>query len=472
MNAYFEIIEKLIESIPPSTWHKQPHFPFKFLENPKSHVFDICIFEISAYGAFGFLWIEFDQLDDLFLMPFQLTRYQESNNLISLPPWSLQCVYENSAFYESWRNAQNQKNPLITAYQGTFLQKKYNEESSFITTDLGSDIKKMRIRIDCQIVYKIFRTIERNHPQALEVDFLHYLGNQKIFPHFAKLISVFEYSGKDINQSHSAISMRYIQNSGALLPHYIDLISQNNVEKILSIAESLGRLLGDFHTAMALAKTPNLLPEQTFGELKNRWLETILEKAQTNIKEILYLQSNYNEYKNILYHLSDFTNKLAKKIALHQDLGLRIRNHGNLYLEQILISNDNFFLLDYDSDDFESSNFRRLKQPCLSDVATLISSIKFSWFFSRKESKNFTMPESITLKTIESIFLKSYKNSLFENINTSYLLPKDKETEQDLLVFSILICLLKETKRKMQDQNPLAKIWLVILDDFLSSQSI
>lgn len=483
MNAYIEIIKRLVESIEPTAWHQQSYFPFKSITTPKSKLFDLCLFKSDAQGAVGFLWIEFENFSDLFLMPFELLRYKSDHSLISLPPWSLRHINESSFFYEAWRNAQNQKNPLITAYQGTFFHKKYDEESSFLATDIGSDRKKMRIRIDCQIVYKIFRTVERDHPQCLEVDFLHYLGSQNLFSHFAKLISVFEYSGRDIQRSHSAICLRYIQNSGSLMPHFIALVSHaqsipfhdlNNSKvwnQILTISESLGRLLGDFHTAMASAKPPNLLPEQTFGDLKTRWLDCLVENTRNRIRSLCESGSAGSIPHQICPKLLPCFESLVNRVTTHQDLGLRIKTHGNLFFEQVLISADqNFFLLDYDSDDFEDTPLRRLKQPSLSDVVAVISSIRFCWFYNKKTEDNKAKRGVLALQNMETVFLKSYKSSLAENANGSYLLPKNINVEKDLFQFLLFICLLKQTERRIIEKSPQVIIWSAILEDFLTSE--
>lgn len=483
MNAYIEIIKRLVESIEPAAWHQQSYFPFKSITTPKSKLFDLCLFKSDAQGAIGFLWIEFENFSDLFLMPFELLRYDTDHSLISLPPWSLRHINESSSFYEAWRNAQNHKNPLITAYQGTFFHKKHDEESSFLATDIGSDRKKMRIRIDCQIVYKIFRTVERDHPQCLEVDFLQYLGNQNLFSHFAKLISVFEYSGRDILHSHSAICLRYIQNSGSLMPHFVALISHAQSipsqelsnskiwNQILILSESLGRLLGDFHTAMASAKLPNLLPEQTFGDLKTQWLDCMVENARSRIQSLCKSRSVGSTLHQIWPKLGPRLESLANRITSYQDLGLRIKTHGHLSLEQILISTDQtFFLLDYDSDDFEDTPLRRLKQSCLNDVVSLISSVRFCWFYNKKTGENRAHNCMLALQNMEAAFLKSYKSSLAENANGSYLLPKNMNVERDLFQFLLFICLLKETERRMIEKSPHVSVWFEILGDFLASE--
>lgn len=483
MNAFVEIIEKLVESVLPHTWKKHPYFPFQFLINPQAKVFDICIFETNAQGACGFLWIEFCDFSDLYVMPFRLARYQDSNSLICLSPWSLQCIYNDTSFYESWRNALNHKNPLITAYKGTFFQRKYEEGASFVASNLGSDPKKTRVRIDCQTVYKIFHSLERSCPTSNEVEFLTYLGSQTVFSNFAKLTIAFEYSRKDMPRSHTAIATCYIQNNGTLFDHLVSLLQKSHLEeghheKIFSCVESLGRLVGDFHTAMGLAKEADLIPERTFDELKDKWLRVVSGKSQEKINEFLSFESYYPDHKNVFSKLTRFADDLFQKIKQHDDLGLRIRTHGNIQLEQILVGHETFILHDYDSEFEYDSTYRRTKQPCLHDIASLVASIKFAWFLtertcSQPRSKNSSehSQKKIDLFEIEHIFMRSYLNNLAENINAAHLLPKNKETYQDLYNFCLLNTILRESCQLFQQKDGRVTIWLTILEKCMEKEN-
>ncbi|MES2614263.1 MAG: hypothetical protein V4591_02490 [Bdellovibrionota bacterium] len=511
MDAFIEIIEKLVESVPGQTWLEQNHFPFKSLQSPKARVFDVCLFETNAHGAYGFLWIEFQDSDDLLIFPFSLARYKEDGDLISLTPWSLRNASSDNNFYESWRTAQKQRNPLLTARKGNFHHTKYSGEPSFIAMNIWSDPRNTCVRLDFQIAYKIFRTLEKGYPQSIEVEFLSYLGNQSIFTNFAKLTSVFEYSSKDIPKSHIAIGMRYIPNNGVLFPHFVSLLhkarfpkklkersSAQSWQELLRLTESLGRLLGDFHKAMSLVpRHSELAPEQSTKSLRAHWLKIVLTKLDERLNKVLALQKFYPNFSGIFYLLPDYINKMKESIENLEDIGLRIRIHGNFHLGHILIGAEDPVLLDYDADDFDDTAYRRIKQPCLKDVVSMIIGLRFAWYFTERkyysllsdkpenlDMKSFTsnsskgVNQSInsdrqqpSLQELEKIFLKFYKNSLDESITSLELRPKNPAKEKVLFNFCFLMRILKEIARELPEGNPRPRLWLYILQDFMMSEN-
>ncbi|WGL61323.1 hypothetical protein QEJ31_06915 [Pigmentibacter sp. JX0631] len=510
MNAFLEIIEKLIESVSGQSWLEQSNFPFKHLQSPIGKVFDVCLFETSAQGALGFVWVEFFNVTDLFVFPFRLARYSEDGDLITISPWSIRDASSDSHFYESWRIAQKQRNPLPTAMKGTFYHKKCGGEASLIAIGIWSDTKNTCVRLDFQVAYKIFRTIEKEHPQSIEVELLTYLSSQNIFSNFARLISVYEFSSKNIKKSHTAIGIKYIQNNGTLFPHFVSLLHKARFPKklnessseeawfnILEIIESLGRIMGDFHKAMTLApRGSDLSPDQTSAENKLKWISVISEKIQERLKKVLELKDNFQIYSGVFYLLPGFVDKMLEKIKAADDLGLRIRNHGNIHLGQFLIGKDGIVLLDYESDNFDDPSYRRFKQPCLKDIASLVVSLRFAWYFTERkyyssltdgndnlevkvipiQSKKISetiQPEKYkpSLTEIESLFFKFYNHSLEENIGSSHLRPRNIETTKSLFNFCFLMRILKEIIRDSNDGNPRPRIWFHILQDFIMKES-
>ena len=510
MNAFIQIIEKLVEAVSGQTWLEQSNFPFKFLDNPSGRVFDACLFETSAQGALGFIWVEFEGTSDLYVFPFRLARYSEDGDLISISPWSFRDASSDSQFYESWRVTQKQRNPLPTAKKGTFYHKKCGGEPSLIAIGIWSDTKNTCVRLDFQVAYKIFRTIEREHPQSIEVELLSYLGSQNIFSNFAKLISVFEFSSRNIKKSHTAIGIKYVQNNGTLFPHLVSLLhkarfpkklketqSEEAWNQVLDIVESLGRIMGDFHKAMTLApRGTDLMPDQTTAESKNKWLEITSQKLNERLNKVLTMKDQYPIYSGVFYLLPDFIERIIEKIKVADDLGLRIRNHGNIHLGQFLIGKDGIVLLDYESDNFDDPSYRRFKQPCLKDIASLLVSLRFAWYFTERKyyssltdgSENIEIkignlntkkisetvnPEKYNpnLNEIENLFYKFYNHSLEENIGSSQLRPRNLEMVHDLFNFCFIMRILKEIIRDSNDGNPRPRIWLHILQDFIMKES-
>lgn len=510
MNAFIQIIERLVEAVSGQTWLEQSNFPFKFIENPVGKVFDACLFETSAQGAVGFVWVEYNGTSDLYVFPFRLARYSEDGDLITIFPWSFRDASSDGRFYESWRLAQKQRNPFPTAKKGSFFHKKFGGEPSFIAIGIWSDAKNTCVRIDFQVTYKIFRTIEREHPQSIEVELLTYLGSQNVFSNFAKLISVFEFSSNNIKKSHTAIGIKYIQNNGTLFPHFVSLLhkarfpkkmkesqSEEAWNQVLELVESLGRTMGDFHKAMTLApRGTDLMPDQTTAESKIKWLEVTSEKLYERLNKVMQMQVQYPIYSGVFYLLPGFIEKIIDQIKSADDLGLRIRNHGNMHLGQFLIGKDGLVLLDYESDNFDDPTYRRLKQPCLKDVASMIVSLRFAWYFTErkyyasltdgsdnidikvgnintKKISETILPEKYqpNLKEIENLFFKFYNHSLEENIGSSQLRPRNLDIVHDLFNFCFLMRILKEIVRDSNEGNPRPRIWLHILQDFIMKES-
>lgn len=484
MDAFIEIIAKLVESIPPTTWLQQKHFPFQFLSTPKSRLFDACLFEVDAKGACGFLWIEFQSISDLYILPFRLARHQEDADLISMPPWSLREASADSCFYEAWRWAQKNRNPLPTANKETFLHVKYAGDASFVPLEIWSDVRHTCMRLDFQVAYKIFRTLERNYPQSIEVDMMAYLSKQSAFSQFAKLVSVFEYNSKYIGRSHVAIGIKYIQNNGSLYPHFVSLLREARFpqklkeragdeawKEVLALSAALGRLLADFHKVMAQApKGHEFAPVQTTGQMKEHWLNAVSEKLSERLERAMELASQYSSDAEIFHDLPDFASRSFEKLQLARDLGLRIQIHGNVHLNQFLMDARGLVLLDYAADNYDEPHYRRMKQPCIKDIVSLLASIRFAWHETEgAASERAATPQKYVPNRheIEAFFLKSYNNSLNENMNASQFRPPYHEVQTEAMNFCFLLRILKEISRDTRENPPRVRAWLNILREHM-----
>ena len=509
MDAFIEIIEKLVESVPSQIWLELNHFPFPFLKSPQGRVYDICLFETNAQGAYGLLWIEFQNSEELFVFPFNLARHKEDGDLISLTPWSLRNAASDRHFYEAWRRAQKIKNPIITSKKASFYHKKKSGDASFIAMNIWSDLKSTCVRLDFQIAYKIYRTVGKKYPESIEVEILNYLGEQSTFTSYAQLTSVFEYKSSDFMGTNVAIGMRYIQNNGVLFPHFVSLLHKARFpqkfkersslqawDELLQLTQSLGRLLGDFHKAMSLApRNSDLAPEPNSKASKDLWFSHVSVKLDERLKSVMSLQKHYPNFSGIFFLLPDFTNKMKENIVNSDDVGMRIRNHGHIHLGQILLGIDDLILLDYDGDDYDDPAYRRLKHPCIKDLASMVISLRFAWHFTERKyyallSENqekleikasYTNPirgdvsgrinqSYATMIELENNFIKSYRNSLDENITSTQLRPKQLAKEKQLFDYCFLMRILKEIARECPEGNPRPRVWLHILQDFMMNK--
>ena len=109
--------------------------------------------------------------------------------------------------------------------------------------------------------------------------------------------------------------------------------------------------------------------------------------------------------------------------------GERIRVHGDYHLGQILVTNDDFFILDFEGEPESTIRDRKVKQPPLKDVAGLFRSFHYAIYatvfnngesYKRSQEELFEAAE-IVYSYLTSIFLEKYTEAVQNaNLNIGY----------------------------------------------------
>jgi predicted trehalose synthase len=510
LNAFLEIIAQLVESVPGTIWLGQRFFPFNHLKNPRAHVFDAVFFAQGADGALGILWLQFEGCEsELVNLPFRLARYSEDGDLIVLVPWSLREASGDSALYEAWRFCQHTQNPMRTARDGRFSHRFTDGEPNLVALNIWADQRNTCVRLESQEAYKIFRTFNRFQPDCMEVEVLEYLNQQDSFVHYPKLVSVFEYASREIKNAHVAMSTRYIHNQGTLWQdlsvrvqharfpqHMQESSSHESWISVLKTAEQLGRLLGEFHRAMArVRENPRLQPESNTGVAHKVWLETTTERLDWRISEVVQTSHVLFGRSVDLSQVQSCRDKMLDVLKASDHLGLLIRVHGNAHLGQILLSNEQLYLLDFETDDLDDPKYRDQKQSGLEDVASMLLSFRYCWTSTERNVashvfSDFIDPESAfgqhvetirrqfvaprtylpTFEDIEVVFLRFYKHTVLEDSGSAELIPAQDFDFENLLRLYSFMRILKETLRDYDAGNPRAKLTLRLLEEFIARE--
>ncbi len=499
MNAFIEIIEKLVSKIDAQTWLKQPHFPFQNLKNSRGKMYDICLFEVNATGAWGFLILKFDDTIELMVFPFRLARYQEKADLITILPWSLREASFDSRMYEIWRSAQKNKNPLITYNKGLFYYKKSSGNVGFLMSGIWSDSTSICVRLDFQIAYKIFKVLNPENPISSEVEILEYLNTQNHFTAYPKIVNTYEYVAPDQTKYHLGIGMKYIPNEGTLFPEFVSLVQQLKLSPPNSSSlqlrlyrqfekniQNLGRLIADFHYAMSQVPRQHILAaEPNKQNYIQKWKEHFIFSLEKKSLKFLEFKNQFLEYSEIFSKIELLKKDYVEKLVSFEDFGLFIKIHGNIHIGKILISDQNLILLDFDSSSQNLLDYKNNKDPCFKEIASVICSLYFSWFysefkyFSTLKNKiendptysNVTKIEelqNLSLDFIIQIFMKFYLGALDENIEISHLLPTNNSSHQELISLFIFDRLIYQCVRSQEHDKENTKIWLQVFQFFIS----
>jgi trehalose synthase-fused probable maltokinase len=119
-----------------------------------------------------------------------------------------------------------------------------------------------------------------------------------------------------------------------------------------------------------------------------------------------------------------------QKFDWHKMKSERIRIHGDYHLGQVLVNEEDFYLLDFEGEPENTIIDRKVKQPPLKDVAGMFRSFHYSIYatiFNNKEDFPFEQKElfhagEVLYKYMVGVFLNSYvKLVQSENLNIGYV---------------------------------------------------
>ncbi|NNK82377.1 MAG: trehalose synthase [Flavobacteriaceae bacterium] len=213
-------------------------------------------------------------------------------------------------------------------------------------------------------------------------------------------------------------------------PQIIDWVGLNLLLKI----QKLSKRTAEMHIALGsefeeTAFTPTRFNDDYTVWLKNRLLyqfQNRLNTIENNLNRLdglaLDLAKEFLENKNVIR--KKFTNFDWTKLK-----GERIRVHGDYHLGQVLVQNDDFFILDFEGEPESTIRDRKVKQPPLKDVAGIFRSFHYAIYatiFGNKETYNHSQEElfkagEILYKYLIGVFLETYVDEIQKaNLNIGY----------------------------------------------------
>ena len=171
---------------------------------------------------------------------------------------------------------------------------------------------------------------------------------------------------------------------------------------------------------------------------------------------IYQFQNRLNSIENNLHKLDDYSLEMAKDLLSKKSLirskflkfdwtklkGERIRVHGDYHLGQILVQNDDFFILDFEGEPESTIRDRQVKQPPMKDVAGLFRSFHYAIYATIFNNKSkYKQPQTELFKAAEllygyftGVFLGTYINTVEQaNLNIGYSQERNFMLEYCLL---------------------------------------
>ncbi|MBT8272678.1 MAG: trehalose synthase [Bacteroidia bacterium] len=213
-------------------------------------------------------------------------------------------------------------------------------------------------------------------------------------------------------------------------PRIIDWVGLNLFLKI----QTLAKRTAEMHIALGSEfEETAFTPEHFNGDytvwLKNRMLyqfQNRLNTIENNLHKLdglaLELASEFLDKKNNIR--KRFVNFEWTKLK-----GERIRVHGDYHLGQILVKEDDFYILDFEGEPESTIRDRKVKQPPLKDVAGLFRSFHYAIYatvfnndgkYQRTRQDKFKASE-LLYRYLTGVFLGTYINEVQQaNLNIGY----------------------------------------------------
>ncbi len=204
----------------------------------------------------------------------------------------------------------------------------------------------------------------------------------------------------------------------------LDLIGIETLTRL----QVLARRTAEMHAALFNEKIHHAFVPTNFTEDYRVWLLNRLMYQFDN--RISLLENTYDQLNGQAAEWARifFDNKEKIKDILlnfdHDSLNSqRIRIHGDYHLGQILFSDDDFYILDFEGEPESTIRDRKVKQPPIKDVAGLFRSFHYAVFatlFNRSASQQYSEEELFEAggryyRAVVAVFLDAYVQKAFDS---------------------------------------------------------
>jgi len=246
-------------------------------------------------------------------------------------------------------------------------------------------------------------------------------------------------------------------------PEIIDWVGLNLFLKI----QKLAKRTAEMHTALGSEFEDTGFTPQRFNGDYTVWLKN---------RMLYQFQNRLNTIENNLDKLGDLALDLAHELLDKKNIirkrfvrfdwtklkGERIRVHGDYHLGQILVKEDDFYILDFEGEPESTIRDRKVKQPPLKDVAGLFRSFHYAIYatiFNNIEQYDFSKETlfqagELLYRYFIGVFLGTYITEIQnDNLNIGY---------QQERIFILEYCLLEKAVYELGYELNSRPKWAII----------
>ncbi len=241
-----------------------------------------------------------------------------------------------------------------------------------------------------------------------ELEMGRFLTEEAHYPNCVPVAGALEYFGKDGSVMTLALVQAYVANQGSgwdMTLGYVErfleetrTLSGDLPDDVhggsLEMARTLGRRTGELHVALATrVGDPAFEPEPIDASDLVAWQERTRREAATTLALLRERLPELNALAEDDAHaLLASEDALMASIDAHGGaaaVGVKTRYHGDYHLGQVLVTGNDFFIIDFEGEPARTFDERRAKTSALRDVAGMLRSFNYvRWSALKRVAQN------------------------------------------------------------------------------------
>ncbi|WP_224363015.1 phosphotransferase [Hyalangium versicolor] len=293
-----------------------------------------------------------------------------------------------------------------------------------------------------KVILKIIRKLEAGVNPEYEMG--RFLATRTAFRSNPTLLGALHLEG--VSGGTTALVHRFITNAVDGWKYTLDRFRKPGTleDSFLEEMRDLGRRLGELHRALSSdPQEPDFAPEPVLQEDLQRWSASIMGELGVTLADAGRLHADLeNQRERLLEH--------ARRLARVAPSGQKIRIHGDLHLGQVLRTDGQWIIFDFEGEPSRTFTQRREKYSPLRDVAGMLRSFDYAEATVLLEGN----PPTPRMAPSRDAFLEGYR----EATRGAAFLPADDATFWVMLRAFELEKLLYEVRYELQNRPDWVRI--------------
>ena len=364
----------------------------------------------------------------------------------------------------------NLKNSEIYLYGKKKLKQHIKEHEEIKSKVLSAEQSNTSIVYDSNFFLKIYRKLDKAINPDLEIN--RFLSEEAKFEHIPEFVGAIEWKyGKET--MILGMMQNMVPNQGDAWTYMLDRIRNYNDRILTHVEENLqepklqgsltnpvdfdnvseetqillgapvaertwllGVRTGEMHIALASNNTLNDFKPEEFSLHYQRSLFSSLQSLvrstyQSLNKNMKKLSPEVRAEAEEVFAMKDDVLKMMKRIYKKKLDVVKIRNHGDFHLGQVLFTGKDFVILDFEGEPARSFSERRLKRSPLRDVAGMIRSYHYAAYSGLILNDQYSKDDINTLNPwaeqwyhyMSGFYMKAY----LETVKGKDFIPEDRD---------------------------------------------